>query len=111
MSVEQETEDRHKLTDEKRAAMIEELMNSEPLPMIQQSIDAFRRDLPKLLKTHLGQWVAYHGDKRIGFGKTETELYQEGFRRSLTRNDFIVGFVEEGAFDPEEEFEVTHWDV
>ncbi len=42
--------------------------------MIQKSIDAFRRDLPELLRTHPGQWVAYHGDERIGFGRTETEL-------------------------------------
>ena len=110
MSVEQTSRANH-LTDEERAAQIEALLNSEPLPMIQKSIDAFRRDLPELLKTQPGKWVAYHGDQQIGFGKTQTELYQEGFRRGLTRNDFVVGFVEPGAFDPDEEFEVTFWDV
>jgi len=98
-------------TDEEREAMLQTLMDSEPLPMIQKSIDAFRRDLPELLKTHPGKWVAYHGDERVGFGKTETGLYQACFRRGLTRDDFIVGFVTPGAFDPDEEFEVTYLDV
>jgi hypothetical protein len=111
MSVDRRTESRRELSDEERAAKFQQLMDSDPLPMIQKSIDAFRRDLPELLKTHRGQWVGYHGDERFGFGRTETKVYQDGFRRGLTRNDFIVGFVEAGAFDPDEEFEVTFWDV
>ncbi len=99
------------LADEQRAAGLRKLLDSEPLPMIQKSIDAFRRDLPELLWTHPGQWVAYHGDERIGFGRTETELYQRCFARGLTRDDFIVGFTEPGAFDPGDEIEVTCWDV
>jgi hypothetical protein len=99
------------LADEQRAARLRELLESEPLPMIQKSIDAFRRDLPELLRTHPGQWVAYHGDERIGFGRTETELYQRCFARGLTRDDFIVGFTEPGAFDPDDEIEITCWDV
>ncbi|MCY2989909.1 MAG: DUF5678 domain-containing protein [Planctomycetota bacterium] len=95
------------LSDDDVAAMLEDLMRAEPLPMVQTSIDAFRRDLPELLETHRGQWVAYHGDERLGFGETETELYRRAFRRGLTRNDFIVGFVVPGAFDPEEEIEVA----
>jgi hypothetical protein len=99
------------LTDEERAAKLRQLLESEPRPMIQKSIDAFRRDLPELLQTHPGKWVAYHGDERVGFGKTQTELYQRCFARGLTRDDFIVGFTEPGAFDPDEEIEVTSWDV
>jgi len=99
------------LADEERAAKLRELLESEPLPMIQKSIDAFRRDLPELLQTHPGRWIAYHGDERVGVGKTETELYQRCFARGLTRDDFIVGFTEPGAFDPDEEIEVTCWDV
>lgn len=110
MSVEHEAERTH-ISEAERAAQIEALMSSEPLPIIQKSIDAFRRALPALLKAHPGKWVAYHGDERFGLGKTQTELYQEGFGRGLTRNDFIVGFIEPGAFDPDEGFEVTSWDV
>ncbi len=111
MSVNQKTESRRELTEKERAAKVQELMDSEPLPMIRKSIDAFRRDLPQLLQKHRGQWVGYHGDERLGFGTAETVVYQEGFRRGLTRNDFIVGFVEPGIFDSDEEFEVTSWDV
>jgi hypothetical protein len=49
-------------------------MLSDPLPMIQKSIDAFRRELSEILKTHGGEWVAYHGDQRISFGKIQTGL-------------------------------------
>ena len=95
------------LAEEERAAQLDALLNSEPLPMIQQSIAAFRRDLPELCNTHYGKWVAYHGDERIGFGRTETELYEECFRRGLTRDDFVVCRIEPGAFDPDEEIEVS----
>ena len=103
--------ERPDLTDDERAAKLRELLDSEPLPMIQKSIDAFRRDLPELLKTHPGKWVAYHGDERVGFGKTQTELYQRCFARGLTRDDFVAAFTEPGAFDPDEEIEVTDRDV
>jgi len=99
--------DQRELTDEERAAQIRALLESDPPPMIQKSIDAFRRDLPELLKTHEGKWVAYHGDEQVGFGRTQTGLYQECFRHGLTRDDFVVAFVEPGAFDPDEQFEVT----
>jgi len=49
----------------------------EVAPMIARSQAAFRRDLPELLKTHYWQWVAYHGDDRICFGRTQFELYEE----------------------------------
>ncbi len=35
-------------------------MDCEPVPMIQEPIDAFRRDLPELLKTNPGKWAACH---------------------------------------------------
>lgn len=89
------------------AAQIRAFLDSEPLPMIQKSIDAFRRDLPKMLDKHRGKWVAHHGDERIGFGYSETELYQACFCRGLTRDDSVVCGVEEGVFDPDEEFEIT----
>ncbi len=111
MSVDQKTERRRELSDEERAAKMQQLMDSDPRTIVKESIAAFRRDVPELLKTHRGKWVAYHGDELWGIGRTQTELYRQGFRRGLTRNDFIVGFIEPGAFDPDEEFEVTYWDV
>lgn len=106
MATEQQTAPRE-LTDEERAAQLDALLNSEPLPMIQRSIDTFRRDLPELLKTHYGKWVAYNGDKRIGFGRNQTDLYEECFRQGLTRDDFVVGLIEPTAFDLDEEIEIS----
>jgi hypothetical protein len=100
----------HELTDEQQAAKVQALIDSEPLPAIQRSINAFRRDLPEMLKTQRGKWAAYHGDERLGFANTQTELYQLAFRQGLTRHEFVVGLVEPGAFDPDEQLEVTSWE-
>ena len=83
------------------------LLDSQPPPMITKSIEAFRRDLPEMLKKHGGRWVAYHGDERIGFGRRETPLYQECLRRGLSSDEFVVCVVEPGAFDPDEEVEAS----
>ncbi len=107
MSVHQKSEPRPEPTDERRAAEIEELLHREPLPMIQKSIDAFRRDLPELLKKHRGRYVAYQGDERIGIGPSQIDLYETCFRRGLTRDDFVVCGIDEGVFDPDEEIEIT----
>jgi hypothetical protein len=93
------------------AAAWDRLLNSPPLPKILQSIDAFRRDLPELLEKHARRWVAYSGDERICFGRTQTRVCQECFRRGLTLDDFIAAYVEPGAFDPDEEIELTCDDV
>src|SRR5262249_21271628 len=52
-------------------------------PGIKRSQEALRRDLPQLLenKKLFHQWVAYHGDQRIGIARTETELIKECIRR------------------------------
>jgi hypothetical protein len=107
MSVYNTTDFRQQLSDEERAAQIRALLETAPLPMIEKSIEAFRRDLPEMLKSHRGRWVAYHGDERIGFGNTQTELVQECFQRGLTRDDFVVCGVEEGVFDPDEDIEIS----
>lgn len=57
---------------------------------------AFFRDLEHLLplRSRKRRWAAYHGDECIGFGRTETELYQECFRRGLRDDEFFVGLLE-----------------
>jgi hypothetical protein len=59
-------------------------------PLIQQALDAFRRDLPELMKTHYRQWVIYQGDRRLRFGRSKTELIQECLQRGLGRDEFVV---------------------
>jgi hypothetical protein len=82
----------------------EKLLQNEPLsqlpgkipPLIERSQEAFRRDLPDLLKMkgRSRQWVAYHGDRRIGFAPTKTELYQECLRQGFQRGEFVVRSIE-----------------
>lgn len=93
--------------EQEEAAKLRAMLEADVVPGIQASINAFRRDLPELLRTHPGKWVAYHGDRRVGFGKTQTELYQRCFSLGLTRDDFIVGFTEAGCFEPDEEIDVS----
>jgi len=70
-------------------------------PMIACSLEAFRRDLPALLHTHYRQWVVYHGDEQLGFGRTETELYARCLRRGLKRDEFLVCSIEPEIPDDE----------
>jgi len=70
-------------------------------PLLARSLDAFRRDLPRLLETHYGKWVAYHGDAQVGFGKTETELYRKCLARGMKRDEFLVCSIEPEIPDDE----------
>src|SRR5258708_4406780 len=47
-------------------------------PGIRAAQEAYWRDLPRLLELHSAsqQWVAYHGDERVAFGRTMAELYE-----------------------------------
>lgn len=47
-----------------------------------------------MLKTHYRQWVAYHGEDRIRFGRTQFELYEECYRRGWHDDEFVVRSVE-----------------
>jgi hypothetical protein len=58
--------------------------------LICQARNAWRRDLPGLLKTNPGQWVAYYGDKLFGIARNKTELFQQCLRAGLQRGDFLV---------------------
>jgi hypothetical protein len=57
-------------------------------PAILEAQEAFQRDLPALLGERRGQWVAYHGDHRIGFGRTQDALWEECLRQGY--HDFLI---------------------
>jgi hypothetical protein len=57
-------------------------------PIVLEAGEAFRRDLPQLLRERYGQWVAYHGAKRLGFSTDKTALWNECLQGGL--EDFIV---------------------
>lgn len=60
----------------------------------ERALLAFRRELPELLKQRRGEWVAYHGDRRVGIARTGLELYQECARQGIPFDDFIVTRIE-----------------
>ena len=75
-------------------------------PMIARSEEAFYRDLPSLLHAHEGQWVAYHGEERLGFGGTQAELYRQCQSIGLRSDEFIVHQV--GRWAENDECEASH---
>lgn len=68
---------------------------------------AFRRDLPRLLQTNPGEWVAYAGDRCLGFHASQRQLYQECYRKGFQRGHFLICCVEpEGPDEVEDPIEV-----
>ena len=63
-------------------------------PMIESAQKAFESDLNDLLKTHYRQWVAYHGDKRIGFARSQAVLFAQCIRGGLKEDEFVVRSIE-----------------
>jgi hypothetical protein len=60
----------------------------------QQALQAFLRDLPQLHAQRPGQWVAYQGDRQVGFAAQKHTLYQQCFDQGLPREEFVVFCVE-----------------
>jgi hypothetical protein len=66
-------------------------------PLVEQAQQAFSRDLPHLLRERPGQWVAYHGDRQIGFAEAQLKLYQECLRQGIDEEEFVVLCIEPEA--------------
>ena len=66
-------------------------MNAQqPQELRQLARRAFDRDLPRLLKSHPGQWVAYQGDTQVICAEHTHDVYQECFRQGLTRDQLMI---------------------
>src|SRR3954454_1707032 len=63
-------------------------------PRIAEALQAFRTQLPQLLREAPGQWVAYQGSERIDIAPTKAALYQLCLGRGLRRGDFLVRSIE-----------------
>ncbi|HZU38246.1 MAG TPA: hypothetical protein VFA18_20145 [Gemmataceae bacterium] len=63
---------------------------------------AFWRDLPQRLKrkAHNAWWVAYHGDRPVGFGKRGSELYERCMREGLKPDEFYIAYIDERDTPP-----------
>jgi hypothetical protein len=66
--------------------------DSEIHPQIRRAQEAFRRDLPELLRNQklYRQWVAYRGDERVGIARAGEELYEECERRGYREDEYVV---------------------
>jgi hypothetical protein len=60
----------------------------------QRALEAFQRDLPSLWAERPGQWVAYQGDRQLGFAVHKHEMYQQCLQRGLGREEFVVFCIE-----------------
>jgi len=60
----------------------------------QRAWQVFEGELPQLWEERPGQWVAYQGERRLGFAAQQHELYQRCFERGLTREQFVVFCIE-----------------
>ncbi len=55
---------------------------------------AYGRELPHLLETSRGQWVAYHGGKRLGIALLPASLYDEVAGRGLSPEEWVICKIE-----------------
>jgi hypothetical protein len=70
-------------------------MSKELLHRLQQeALAAFQGDLPELWRRRPGQWVAYQGDRQIGFAAQKHLLYEQCLQSGLCRDEFVVFCIE-----------------
>ena len=53
-----------------------------------------QRDLPQLWTERPGQWVAFQGDRQLGFAAQKHELYQHCLQSGLQRDEFVIFCIE-----------------
>jgi len=65
----------------------------------EEAIQAFERDLPKLLQERPGQWVVYRGSQQLGFAATPEELYQRCFQQGMRDGEFLTFCIEPPIYE------------
>ena len=65
-----------------------------PTELGQQALAAYERDLPDMLPTSRGQWVAYHGEQQIGVGPSNARLYDEALSRGFSPDEIAICQIE-----------------
>lgn len=71
------------------------LQSSDLTALLEQSEQAFLRELPTLLRDRQGEWVAYHGVERVAVERTKAEVYGACRRHGLRDEEFLVRCIEE----------------
>lgn len=68
-----------------RQEAIDRIVSQRNLPLIEAGIEAYKRDLPRLLsENRYRQWVAYRGAELVAFGSTRRQLRKRLEKRGLT---------------------------
>jgi hypothetical protein len=70
------------------------MTNEQRLQMQRQALDAFQQDLPRLWTERPGQWVAYQGNRLLGFSAQKHEVYQRCLEAGLQLDEFVVFCIE-----------------
>jgi hypothetical protein len=102
----------HELFDMVRPLIAEVNGQDQPSPAVSEGVRrsqaALRRALPELLTQpkYLHQWVAYHGEERIGVAAREAILLKECERRGLPDDEYYIGWIDPSELIEEEEVEV-----
>ncbi len=48
--------------------------------MLEQELDAFMKQLPEMLKSHQGKWVAFRNNEHLNYWDTQTDCIEEAYR-------------------------------
>lgn len=70
------------------------MTTNQMIDLKQQALETFQSDLKHLFAHQPGQWVAYQGDRRVGFADQKHMLYQQCFDLGLQRDEFVVFCIE-----------------
>lgn len=76
------------------------MATSTTAPTIEQAWRTFLSQLPELLPAHRGQWVAYHGEQRVGPVRHNPDDLYRFCLDKYDEHDFLVVCIEPGAGAP-----------
>ncbi|HEY3244843.1 MAG TPA: hypothetical protein VGM03_15990 [Phycisphaerae bacterium] len=58
----------------------------------------FERELPLLLQSHLGEWVAYHRDRRVGIYSSQEDAVRACFAQEIPELEIYIRLIQEEPF-------------
>jgi hypothetical protein len=90
-----------------RQAEIERIVAQRNLPLIQAGIEAYKRDVPRLLSENRHrQLVAYRGSELVAFGRTRRQLRRRLEKKGFTnRGDLFITSIAPLDIDEDEDFD------
>jgi hypothetical protein len=88
-----------------REAEIQRILAQRKPELIQQGIEAYKRDLPRLLaEKRSGQLVAYRGSELVAFGATDRQLKKRLAKKGFTdRGELFIDVVAPLDIDEDDE--------